>query len=170
VASTVFIRIDKAGDVESVGALPLKARRLDTGEEVDPRDWLRATGYYDVETVTLADMPAGLTAEQQQAAIDAVQAARVRLEVRRHWVEDTIQAWALAKDAGQDHLDGIPAPPPPSQVSASLIYLYDRVQQLTRWIVGGGTVMTPGLGDVLKITVEVVADLIEQANEVEPPA
>jgi hypothetical protein len=30
--------------------------------------------------------------------------------------------------------------------------------------------MTPGLGDVLKITVEVVADLIEQANEVEPPA
>lgn len=165
----LFIRVVD-GEVESVGPLPVRARRLDTGQVVDPADWLRACGYYDVETATLADLPPGLTAEQREAIIAAVVEARNRLDTRRQWVEDTVAAWALAKSAGQDHLDGIPTPPTPGQVSQSLIYLYDRVQQITRWIVGGGTISTPGLGDVLKVTVEVVNDLIEQADDVEPPA
>lgn len=178
-AGRLFIRVVD-GEVESVGALPVRARRLDTGEWVDPRDRLAACGYFDVEAVTLADLPVGLTPQQRQAIISAVQDARDRLEARRFWLEDTATAWALVKNKGPDYLDIPWSPPstdPPPTGANSLAlhgqqisYLFNRVQELCRWIVGGGTVTTPGLGDVLKVTVEVVAELVEQADEVEPPA
>jgi hypothetical protein len=177
----LYIRIDKHGDIESVGPLPVRARRHDTGELVNPADWLRACGYYDVETATVDDLPASLTAEQRTTIIAAVVASRNKLAARRFWIADTFQAWALAKDVGQDYLDNIPerpVPPGPSPtvpqqvafIYASLSYLATWNEKITRWIVGGGTVTSPGLGDVLKVTVEVVAELLEQADEVEPPA
>lgn len=95
-------------------------------------------------------------------------AARAR---RRQWLADVEAAWQTAKQIGRDHLDGEPAPPSGSPSVALLTqqvsYLYDRVQQLTRWIVG--IPGTPGIGDVVVTEAKVLASLIERDGP-EPPA
>lgn len=179
---SLYIRVVD-GLVESVGSLPVLARRLDTGEVVDPRNWLRACGYADVETATRADLPPGLTDMQIAAIEDAVITARQGLERRRELAANAKQVLGLFKDVGMGHLEMDPAypdrtpashttpPPTPGQVSQSLIYLYGRHQQVAYLMSGGGNDLEPGLTDIIRVLVDVVLELLEQADGIElPPA
>ena len=168
------------GVLQSVGPLPPSARRLDTGEVITDlagtgAKWRRAAGYYDIEA-DLDQIPA--TEDQLDAIREQIGAATVRRDRREDFVVENEAAWLAARAAGRDHLDQIPPPPTPPAVGApgieqiaylrdAVIYLYGRVQQITRWLVG--VTDQPGLGDVVIVLSRVVADLVEQADQVVPP-
>ena len=76
------------GEVDWVGPLPAVARRLDTGHRVDPRTRMKACGYYDVETVTVTDLPPGLTAAQTKAIMTTAAEACDRHDRKIDFVTD----------------------------------------------------------------------------------
>lgn len=86
------------------GELPVRARRLDTNEVVDPARWLEACGFYDVASFDPAAIP-GLTAGQRdQLAVD-VAAASVRQGHRDVLVGKVHTLVDLARDRNWDWID-----------------------------------------------------------------
>jgi hypothetical protein len=163
------------------GPLPSAAVRLDTLQPVNlltAPQWAEACGYFNVDTVTLADLPPGLTTEQRDQIVADVLEARARQEQRRNVIADLRLLAGQANDKGSDYLDNpwsTPGtdPPPTGPVSLSLhgqqiTYLYNRVQETTQWIVGDGTTSRPGIIDVLLMLVEVVVDLIDATDVTAP--
>lgn len=165
-----------AKHIEKVGALPLVANRLDTGELVTDLpganiEWARACGWWDLDNVDIALLVEtnDLTSAELDVLIVEGTAAVQNRNLRRQWVDDIKQAWAIAKSALADHLGDppIPTPPPVGNVSQSLIYLYGRVQNTDRILYGGGTVQTPGVADALITVTEVLLEVIEQSDGLE---
>lgn len=116
---TLFVRIVD-GAVESIGALPVRARRLDTGELVNPADRLKACGFFDVAAVTLADLPADLTPQQRQAIIGVVQEVRQRRQRRADFLEDLRADAGAFKSQAWDWLDRFGTPPVPGSPNAGV--------------------------------------------------
>lgn len=154
----------------SVGALPRAARRIDTNEWVDLTgdgvQWARACGWWDLDNIDVPLLTSTNKLTPAELAVVATERATAvaARQGRRQWVEDVETAWAFANSALADHLSEPPSPTPPSpgNVSQSLIYLYDRVQELTRVIAGGGTIQTPGIGDALIVLARALLEQIEQ--------
>jgi hypothetical protein len=171
---TLFVRIVD-GEVESIGPLPAIARRLDTGQKVEPSEWLVATGYWRLEGFDVTQVP-DLTTEQQTAIAAEVAQAVEDLDARRLLLEDAKRAWEFAKSKSSDYNDIPWSPPstdPPPTGNASLAlhgqqitYLFNRTQELNRWLMGDGTTNGPGIGDVVFRLALAVRDLWDQATEV----
>jgi hypothetical protein len=171
---TLFVRIVD-GEVESIGPLPAIAERLDTLQKVDPRDWLAATGYWRLENFDVARVP-GLTPEQQTEIAAYVAEFLDALDAQRLLLEDAKRAWEFANAKGADYNDLNWSPPttdPPPSGPASLAlhgqqitYLFNRVQEMNRWVIGDGTTNGPGIGDVVFRLALAVRELWEQATEV----
>lgn len=89
---TVFAHIVD-GAVISVGELPPVAIRQDTGQRVHPAEWLRACGYYNLETIDPADPEEwpDLTDEQRGDLQAAITDARSKLQ-RRNQLVTTLHA------------------------------------------------------------------------------
>ncbi len=154
-----------------VNDLPAKARRLDTGEWVaDVERWANACGYWDpdapgvlTELQKAKPWRTALTTEEVSALVAAFSEAVGRRNVRRQYVEEEADKWALQKDVFVDWLDQLApyTPPPPSQVTNSLTYLYEQEQRLTRTVVAATDFMFAIAGALL---VE-----LEQSETFHPP-
>lgn len=162
--------------IEKVGALPLVARRLDTGELVTDLpganiDRARACGWWNLDTPDVPLLVATNNLTNAELAVLSAErdVAISQRNARRQWIDDIKQAWAIAKSALSDHLSEPPiiTPPPVGNVSQSLIYLYNRVQNTDRILYGGGTIQTPGVADALITVTEVLEQVIEQSDGLE---
>jgi hypothetical protein len=173
---TLFVRIVD-GEVESIGPLPAISERLDTLDKVDPRDWLAATGYWRLETFDVTRVP-GLTPAQQTEIAAYVAEFVEAVESSRLMLADARRLWEVAKTRGQaynEHPNWSPPsldPPPTGAASLALhnqqiTYLYNRVQELNRLLIGDGTTNGPGVLDILYRAIVALRDLWEQAIEEE---
>jgi hypothetical protein len=169
----LFIRILEDGSF-TLGPLPPFADRLDTGQKVDPREWLYATGFVNVETATLADLeqiPVELTAEQTAAAIAAVQEARQRKTRADQFIEDLQNDAAAYKSDLWDALDAYGAPPVPGSPNAGIAWgpltAAQKAEVLRTWQTRA-TLGDLRLIDTVLLIIDVVADLRE-AVDVDPP-
>lgn len=179
---SLYVHVNGDGDLVGIGPLPVRALNHLTNQWVDPRDNMRATGYADVETATLEDLPPNLTPAQRDTIISAVTAARHRLQRRRNLAADAKQVLNLARVIFRGYIEMDPAapsggvtiaphdepPPTPGQVSQSLIYSYGRVQQVAYLMVGDGSDNKPGLVDIISVLVDVAVGLLEDADEFDP--
>lgn len=120
------------------------------------------------QTVTLPDGTivnvGGTSAEELAANVAAVAEAYEAQDRRRQWVDDFTATAAVVKQNLRDHLD---ADPPTGTTGQLIVYLYDRVQELTRVL--AGIPGTPGLIDDAVIVTRRLAALIERAEDLEPP-
>jgi hypothetical protein len=172
--------------LEDLGTLPdswpvVKTGRLITDLNGSSNYWANACGWWNLDNldVDLLIQTNELSPAEVSALTSAVIAGIARRDSRRDWVGDVETAWGFAKDVGIDHLDNpwsdpTTGPPPSGAASLALhgqqiTYLYSRVQQITRWIVGGGTVDTPGIGDALVTIMNALLDVIEQSDGIELP-
>lgn len=181
--------------LEAIGSLPQSARRRDTGELVnDLRGtgiiWAHAAGYWNLDTIlTEVDELARinkLTLPDLHVLREEVEQALAERTQRHDYVDDARTAWAAAKDQGQDRIDLIPPYTRPTgrptggvtqaNVPAWIAYLEANDQYLDDWIrflqrslIGGGTIQSPGIGDVLVVVAQAVAELLDASAGVVIP-
>jgi hypothetical protein len=169
--------------IVTVGALPLVARRLDTNELVTDLPgvnlkWAASCGWWNLDTpdVPLLVATKNLSPAEVATLTAERNAAIAERDIRRQWIDDIKQAWAIAKSALADFMDvefTIPPAVPPTGAQSlglhtqQIDYLFRRVQYTDRILYGGGTIQTPGIADALIAVTEALESVIEQSAGLE---
>lgn len=180
--------------LEAVGSLPQSARRLDTGQRIDDLPgvnlhWARACGWWNIDELAVStDLLVAtnkLTPDELAALTVEVTDVLTERQRRNAFLDDARTAWTNAKDQGQDRLDLIvpytrperPVVPVNAQnIGAWITYLEQNDLYLDNWarflqrsLIGGGTIDTPGIGDMLFVVAQIVAGLLDQSTGVVLP-
>jgi hypothetical protein len=170
------------GVLVSVGDLPAAARRLDTGELVydlggEGAKWLRATGYFDADTVD----PAILTADQDKIETleSDLAAARDARDDRSAFVDKVHALTSLARDANWDWIDGychgtvadiqfVQEQSPTAGADWGALSTFDKAERL-RLGVSLALVENIRISQAIDLVLDKLAELIAHDSTLTPP-